>query len=425
MGPRRGASIGDVVRIKAPWLAWPELNSAVGAISAAGYEARVVGGSVRDTLRALKNGVEPPADVDIDLATTAPPQEVIAAAEAAGLGTRPTGLSHGTVTILAGHRTFEITTLRSDINTDGRHADVAFTNDWAADARRRDFTINALYCDLDGRIFDLVGGLPDLENSVLKFIGDPRLRIREDFLRTLRLFRLSSTMPDMQRDPSAEAAATAEHAGLGQLSAERVQKEILKLLAAPGAYEAYEGMRRCGVLVKLLPFVPLNRRLARIIEIESRLGRDPSPLIRLTAACVARTGDAYRLADRLRFSRSQLRFVSSLAVNEGELRAAKSTADFKALLYRIPPEYRVPSSVYAHACSSAIPADSNWIERHAVAATWTPPTFPVSASDLIEAGLEPGPELGKTLRRLEDEWRNSDFRMTRDALLSLLTRPRQ
>ncbi|MEO1266144.1 MAG: CCA tRNA nucleotidyltransferase, partial [Pseudomonadota bacterium] len=246
------ASSGD--RIDAAWLRDPALVAIFDAMAAGGHEVRVVGGAVRDTLLRPDGPASPP---DVDLATTATPDETITAAEAAGLKPVPTGVDHGTVTIIAAGTPFEVTTLRRDVETDGRHAVVSFTTDWAEDAARRDFTINALFCDATGQVFDPVGdGRQDLAARRLRFIGDPEARITEDYLRTVRLFRFLAELEGFQADRGAFHATTNAREGLRTLSGERLQREFAKLFVAPHAAHAIRQMQRFGVFAELLPFAP-------------------------------------------------------------------------------------------------------------------------------------------------------------------------
>lgn len=407
-------------RVAAPWLAWPELLAVFDALAAAGHEARVVGGALRDTLRAHRLGQSPPHDPDIDVATTAQPSVVDAAAIAAGLETRPTGISHGTVTILSHHKTFETTTLRSDLNTDGRMAEVVFTQDWLGDAQRRDFTVNAIYCDRHGEIYDPVGGLSDLQNGVIRFIGEPRDRIREDYLRTLRMFRLSAAMPEFVRDPSANLAVTAEHNGLKRLSGERIRKEMFSLLSGPGACDAFDAMRCAGVLTKLLPFAPQPQRLRRTVQIEHVLEQPPDPVLRLVAACIADPGDASRLASRLKLSRLERRAALDLAhvVCNRTLRAQIQLVP-RDVLYDLSSDQRERAVVLLHAADGAPPDSPKWQDIHRFAKNWRPPEFPIAARDLIRLGAESGPTLGNLVRDIETLWRKSDFSLERDQLLEL------
>jgi tRNA nucleotidyltransferase/poly(A) polymerase len=259
---------------------------------------RAVGGAVRNALVG-----RPVADVDI--ATDARPEEVTRAAEAAGLKAIPTGLAHGTVTVVAGGRPYEITTLRQDVETHGRHATVAFTDDWAEDARRRDFTLNALYCGADGTLFDPLGGYPDLAARRVRFIGDADERIREDYLRILRFFRLTAEFAEGPADAGGLAACVRERTGLAVLSAERVRVELLRLLAAPRGAEIGALMQDYGLLPGVLGAAPRPTLLARLAAIETVLRFAPDPVLRLAALAVEVPEDAERLRDRLRLSNDE------------------------------------------------------------------------------------------------------------------------
>jgi poly(A) polymerase len=282
----------------AAWLLRPETQVVLGALASAGHDARIVGGAVRNALLG-----EPVTDIDI--ATTATPDEVTAAARAAGLGAVPTGLAHGTVTVIADGVPFEVTTLREDVETFGRHARVAFTADWAADARRRDFTINALYCDRDGNVSDPLGGLDDLAARRVRFIGDARERIREDALRILRFFRFNAQYAHDVPDPDGLAACAAERARLAHLSAERVRAELLKLLAAPGAAPAIAVMFTHGFIVDVLGRAPRIGLLERLVALDAAAQRTADPLLRLSVLAVAVDEDRDHLAARLRLSRAE------------------------------------------------------------------------------------------------------------------------
>jgi poly(A) polymerase len=248
----------------AEWLHWPQTRAVFAALSPEGVATRAVGGAVRDALigRAAR---------EVDLATTAPPKQVMALAARAGLKAIPTGIDHGTVTVVADGTRFEVTTLRRDVETFGRHARVAFTDDWAQDAGRRDFTINALYAGVDGEVFDPLGGMADIEARRVRFIGDPVARIREDYLRILRFFRFSADYGRPPYDAAALAACTRERAGMSRLSPERVRAEILRLLGLGGAGAALWAMFDHGLLVDVLGGVPYLTRFERLAAIESAI----------------------------------------------------------------------------------------------------------------------------------------------------------
>lgn len=264
----------------ASWLQRSETRAVLGALTAAGHEARIVGGTVRNALLG-----EPVTDIDI--ATTATPDQVIAAARAAHLDAIPTGIAHGTITVVANRVPFEVTTLREDAETFGRHARVAFTADWAADARRRDFTINALYCDADGVVSDPLG-LDDLAARRVRFIGDAHERIREDALRILRFFRFHARYGEGNPDTAGLDACAKERALLTMLSAERIRSELLKLLDAPGAADAVATMSNYGFLSALLGRAPRPGVLRRLIgddTMEQREAEFSAP-----AFCACRRG---------------------------------------------------------------------------------------------------------------------------------------
>jgi poly(A) polymerase len=250
---------GDVPLATAPWLAAPESRRVLAALAADGRPARFVGGCVRDAL------LDPARDVaDLDLATPERPERVMALCRAAGLKVIPTGLKHGTVTVHDGARTYEVTTLRRDVATDGRHAVVEFTDDFAADAARRDFTINAMSCDAEGRLFDPFNGREDLAAGRVRFVGDARARIVEDYLRILRYFRFYARFGRAPVDAEALGACAALAGGIGRLSGERVRQELLKLLVAPGAVASLGLMREAGVLGHVLPEADTIEPLERV-----------------------------------------------------------------------------------------------------------------------------------------------------------------
>src|SRR6478736_4340296 len=261
----------------AEWLTRPGMRAVFTALGPDGVETRVVGGAVRDTLLGL------PVTQAVDLATTAEPEKVIALAERAGLKTVPTGIDHGTVTVIADGAPFEVTTLRRDVETYGRRAKIAYTTSWEEDAKRRDFTLNALYADRDGKVFDPLGGYGDLQAGRVRFIGDAEARIREDYLRILRFFRFNAYYGKGGLDVEGLRAAVRLREGLGQLSAERIGGELKRILVAPGATRAVEALFDYGLLTSLLGGVPRLARLARLVSIETALWLPPDAALRLAA----------------------------------------------------------------------------------------------------------------------------------------------
>ena len=274
----------------AEWLSWPETQRVFAALGAQGNTVRAVGGAVRDTL--LGRTVS-----EIDLASDASPETVMALAQKAELKVIPTGLDHGTVTVVVRDRPIEVTTLRKDVETFGRRAKVAFTDDWEADARRRDFTINALYANPDGTVFDPLNGLADIAACRVRFIGDPGARISEDYLRILRFFRFLADLNTTDMDADDIRACIRGRVGLETLSGERVHAELSKLLAAEGVVPALAAMFDNGLLVMLLGGVPHLPRLGRLIELEAGLHLEPDVMRRLAALAVIISEDAERLAN--------------------------------------------------------------------------------------------------------------------------------
>ena len=294
----------------ADWLSDPRLQRVLAALSADGGEARIAGGTVRNAL------LDEPVS-DMDVATTEVPTRVVELARRAGLDVHPTGLDHGTVTVVAkdgdGPKTFEVTTLRIDVETYGRHAQVAFTDDWAADAQRRDFTMNALYCDSAGTVFDPVGGFPDVLAHRVRFVGEPAERIREDFLRILRFFRFHARYGQGDPDADGLAACVALQEGLETLSAERIRQEMLKLLVAAGAVPVLRVMVESGIAARILPTGHDLARVARMAGIDAEQGLVPDPVLRLAAIALAGPDDAATLRRSLRLSNAEYGRLQHLA----------------------------------------------------------------------------------------------------------------
>ncbi len=401
--------------IETAWLDAPETRAVFAAIEAGGCPARAVGGAVRNALIG-----RPVADIDI--ATPAVPEEVVRLATAAGLGTVPTGLKHGTVTVISSGVPFEVTTLRKDVETFGRHATVAYTDDWTADAGRRDFTINALYCDAEGRIYDPLGGYPDLEARRVRFIGDARERIREDYLRILRFFRFTAEYADGPPDAEGLAAAVSERAGLKLLSGERIRQELVRLLVAPRAVPAVESMHDWGLLTELLGIAPRPGLFRRLVTIESEHELTPQPMLRLAALAVEVMEDAERLGDRLRLSNSEReRLVRAATASVEAWRAPPSADAVKALVYRHGNEAARDLLLIAWTRAlGAAPDDAAWSARLDLAREWQAPRFTLTGSDVMALGIAEGPRIGELLRRVEEWWIAAGFPEDRAQLLAKL-----
>jgi tRNA nucleotidyltransferase/poly(A) polymerase len=390
----------------ADWLKRRATQTVFDALTGDGVETRAVGGAVRNAFLKL-----PVAEVD--LATTAMPHEVIALAEKAGLKSVPTGIDHGTVTVIADGAPFEVTTLRRDVETFGRHAEVAFTRDWEADAKRRDFTLNALYADREGTVFDPLGGHADLAAGRVRFIGNPAERIREDYLRILRFFRFNAYYGRGPLDPAGLHACVALRDGLAQLSAERIWTELKRILLAPRAADAVQALFDYGFLTELLGGVPRLLDFERLVAIDSANGLNPSVSLRLAVLAIFVEEDAARLAERLRLSNAE---QAVLALAAGLPQGLPQEALAKAALYRLGPEnYRV-AVLIAWARSGHASDDARWIEALDLPMHWQVPDYPLRGQDIMALGIA-GSEVGSMLRRLEQEWIEGGFADTREKLL--------
>ena len=383
------------------------------ALSARGFAARAVGGAVRNAL------MQRPV-TDVDIATNARPEDVMRAVEAAGLKAVPTGLAHGTVTVVAGDRPYEVTTLRKDVETHGRHATVAFTDDWTEDARRRDFTLNALYCNADGIVFDPLAGYPDLAARRVRFIGDAEERIREDYLRILRFFRLTADYGEGPADRDGLAACVRERAGLAALSAERIREELLRLLVAPRGPEIAALMLDYGLITAVLGAVPRPTLLARLAALEAALGLAPDAILRLSALAVEVPEDADHLRDRLRLSNAQTAVLARAAVRTPDIGPATPEAAARAYLYRHGERAYREQLLMAWARAGDPPQSGAWRQRLTLPERWPVPVFPLGGADVLAENVPAGPRVGEILRALEDWWIAGDFSTGEPALRARL-----
>ncbi len=392
------------------------LSRALEVLNDGGEETRLAGGAVRDL------ALGEPA-FDFDLATTATTDEVIRRAQAAGFKVALTGLAHGTVTIVVEGRPLETTTLRQDVETDGRWAKVVFGRDFAADARRRDFTINALSLDLEGTVHDYVGGLDDLAAGRVRFIGDANQRIREDYLRILRFFRFSARFAAGELDPEGLSAAIGEREGLARLSRERVRAELMKLLVAPRPSDVVQTMGDCGFLERILGGLAYPGRLSRLIAIDADRGRGPDAVLRLAALGVAIPEDADRLRDRLRLANAEYERIKSAATALAGLHglsAPPSPGGLRELLFRAGREAARDALALAEAESGASPSDAAFASADRFLAEAPEPKLPFSGADLIARGVAAGPRVGRTLRAFEALWIRAGFPEERETLERLL-----
>jgi poly(A) polymerase/tRNA nucleotidyltransferase (CCA-adding enzyme) len=390
----------------------PAVRAVLDALDGDSRSTRIVGGAVRDAL--LDRHV-----TDADLATVLTPQDVISRAGKAGLKTVPTGIDHGTVTVIAEGRPFQVTTLRRDIETDGRHAVVHFTTDWEKDAARRDFTMNALYCDVAGEVLDPLGGIADLKAGNVRFIGRAEDRIREDYLRILRFFRFFAWYGKGRPDPDGLKACAKLQSGIATLSAERVWAELKRLLEAPDPARALLWMRTSEVLQKTLPESWGIDAIHRLVAAEKSEGWQPDPLFRLESILPPHRARIDALIERLRLSKAEA--VRLLAwADAPEADPEISEADLSRTLYRSGREGFRDRLRHALAreldkghdeAAAALRNQLRFLEA------WSRPIFPVSGKDLLVQGLE-GVELGRRLKALEERWVESGFAATREELLA-------
>ncbi len=380
----------------AKWLNEPRLQQVMAVLNAAG-EVRVAGGAVRNALMGI--GI-----ADVDLATTLLPQDVIQLAKGSGFAVHPTGLAHGTVTVVNRAAVFEVTTLRRDVETDGRRAVVSFTRSFAEDAARRDFTVNALYCSSGGEITDYTNGYDDILRKRVKFVGVPAERITEDYLRILRFFRFHAAYAKGAPDKAGLAACKKLKAGLKQLSAERIRQELFKLLVAPRAVETLKVMAKAGILKLILSHTDEWRVIQRL---------PPDAGLRLLVLAK----DSTMLREQLRLSNDEAARLEAL--HEAPALSPKlREREQRALLYGLGPAAWHDAVLVAQARSKAKFAASAWGKMAKLPARWPIPKLPIAGRDLLARGHQAGPQLGSLLQSAEDYWIACDFKASADELLA-------
>lgn len=406
---------------KALWLHDKGLQSLLSCLSENGEEARVVGGAVRNQLLGY------PVN-DVDIATTCPPDEIIKRVSEAGFKAVPTGYEHGTITVVVNGHSYEVTALRSDIEPDGRHTKVVFGRDWKADAKRRDFTINAIYADANGKIYDDVNGLADIETATLRFIGEADERIREDYLRILRFFRLYAWIGKGRPDAEALKACARLKDGLLQLSAERVWSELKKMLSSPDPTRALLWMRQAAILGIILPetekwgidaFRPL-------VETGHVMGFAPDPLLRLFSIVPKDEARLKKMAERLRFSNAEKTRLLNWA-HMNPIKYDCSDLELKKLGYNHGKEAVLDeltlalANARAHAMSNdkALVEASHYVRLLKLIQNYDIPVFPVTGKDLMPLGISEGPAIGHKLKALEKLWVESGFLLDRQALIDM------
>lgn len=403
----------------ADWLGKPALQSLFKCLTEGGHDAFAVGGAVRNTLLGLLAH-------EIDLTTSLHPDEVMSRGKAAGFRVYPTGIDHGTVTVVVGDETFEVTTFRRDVETDGRHAVIAFSNDWREDARRRDFTINALYADQSGSVFDCVGGLQDLQGRRVRFIGDARTRIREDYLRILRFFRFTAVYTNGVPDSNGLVACNELQAGLDQLSAERVRNELFKILPAPHAGGVLHQMLATGILNRILGVSAGLIKFDVIADFEDRIAGAPDAVVRLASllpleGCASDAANLVeQIADRLRLSNDMKATLAAMPRDVGLIEPAQfKDEDLRAVLFRLG-RARFERAYKLKLGSTVNRNTPTWVDAWQRAGQLAIPELPISGADIIARGVPQGERVGKILSDFTDWWISHDFVADRAIVLGKL-----
>ncbi|NTZ90594.1 CCA tRNA nucleotidyltransferase [Agrobacterium tumefaciens] len=404
------------------WFEKPALKRIFALLNADGGEVRIVGGAVRNALMDLPV-------VDVDMATTLTPDVVVQRAKAAGIKAVPTGIEHGTVTLVIDGEGFEVTTLRRDVETNGRHAQVAFGTDWQTDAERRDLTINALYANEKGEIIDLIDGLPDVETRTVRFIGDAAMRIAEDYLRILRFFRFFAHYGSGRPDADGLRASARAKDKLGTLSAERVWSELKKLLSARDPSRALLWMRQSGVLTEILPETEKwgIDAIHGLVATEQSLAWAVDPMLRLAAIVPPDKDRLAALATRLRLSKAEAGYLAHWASAPVIDPDMKETA-LDRLLYRQGVEgVRTRLKLALASARADVSAGDAAMQKVACLSTlltraekFKKPGFPLSGADVMAAGVEAGPKVGEVLKSLEEKWIDVNFSLDRAALTARL-----
>lgn len=401
------------------WMSAEDTKRLFDAFRAAGAEVRFVGGCVRDAM--LGRPVK-----DIDLATDAEPPQVLELLGEKKVKAVPTGVDHGTITALPSQRPFEITTLRRDVETDGRHAQVSFTKDWAEDAARRDFTINALSADPDGTVYDYVDGIADLRAGRVRFIGDADQRIAEDALRILRFFRFQATYSSMEPDSAALLACHEASSQVEKLSGERVWQELSRLLIVPKPGAVFELMEKARVLRLLLPVGRSTARLHALAALEDMVRVVPEPVRRLTALIQPDRQEASQIATRLRLSREETSRLDELSASRGESSAGMPEISIRRSLYSMGVDVFRDlilldwADQIAREPKVAAGNIEDWKITWDATKDWNAPEFPISGEDVMAAGAPEGPDVGEILEDLEEWWVDQAFRPGRDECLDRL-----
>lgn len=370
---------------------------------------RFVGGCVRDALLGIKAK-------DIDLAGTYLPEEATKLLENNGIRVIPTGIEHGTITAIINKKPFEITTLRSDIECYGRHAKVQFTDDWQEDAARRDFTMNAMSCDADGKIYDYFNGQSDLKAGIVRFVGNAEERCKEDVLRILRFFRFNAHYSGKQVDKDGLAACKKFAEQINELSGERIQAEMLKLLSAPNPLQIMQAMQDAGISeVSFNTAVNLNN-LGNLVAAEKDVKTQINPLLRL--ALIIKNGKWQDVATRWKLSNKDKNYLKIITSNYSKLSKSSSTAEQRKLIRSLDKGLFKDIALINWANS---PQDGEfYLKAINNAANWQVPSFPVKGKDLLDIGIEPGPNMGATLKKAENWWESGEYKADKQEIISYI-----
>lgn len=407
--------IVDPITSKIPVQAWmekPSTQTVMNALQSDGRDARFVGGCVRDSLIGRSE------ISNIDIATPIEPDGVIALLEQAGLRAIPTGLEHGTITTVFEGEIFEITTLRRDIDTDGRHAKIAFSDNWLTDAQRRDFTINAIYCDVKGALYDPFGGSKDLKSGKVRFVGNAEKRISEDFLRILRFFRFYAHFGSNTPDAEAISACTKSAGKLKTLSGDRIRSELIKWLAAHSPIESLKHGTSCGVIANILNFSPDTStfsKLETLVSAEHSL-RIPDPVRRL-ALLMSHIKPSKNTSQHLNFPRKTKRRLEAMLASTADISPTLDDTAVHREIYRLGVEYVVDVALMNWA-QSAAQDDVTWKTFIDSVTHWRAPQFPISGQDIVDLGIPPGHQVGQVLNEVEEWWIAGNFQSTRAKILS-------
>jgi poly(A) polymerase len=405
------------------WMTAPETRVVLDALTAAGIEVRFIGGCVRDAL--LKRPVR-----DVDIASPEPPEKVMALLSENGIKVVPTGIDHGTVTAVVEKMQFEITTLRVDVETDGRRAKVAFTDDWIADAARRDFTINAMSCTANGDVYDYFNGLEDLGHGTIRFVGNARERIDEDVLRLLRFFRFFALFGRPPPDRDALAACREKASGIRLLSGERVRVEVFRTLMATDPADVFQLMRENGILDHVLPETGNIGRLRMMSWLDTRAIRVDSvaahPVRRLAALLDTDARGAEAIAERLKMANRQKARLITMAAPPFRIDPDADPHTIGKALRRLGPAAVRDLALLNWAGELAVTPrlphsrTESWIGLINTADSWEPPQFPLRGRDALASGVSHGPEVGTLLKAVEAWWEEGEYRADREACLEKL-----